>query len=84
MIPTAASPASQNKIDRVAASRGANHFRVYDTVVSTIDQGRAVRGHGNKDMPAWGDAFETATDTHDQAQARIRELANYLSSIQKP
>jgi len=65
------------------AERNGGEFP-YDMVVSTIEHGRAVRGHGNKEMPAWGDAFELTAQSEAEAKAKIQQLANYLWSLQKP
>ncbi len=54
----------------------------YDMVVQTIGQGRSVRGHGTKDMPAWGDAFKMTSSGPDEPKEMMKELANFLWSIQ--
>ena len=52
--------------------------------VSAVIQGDAMTAaHGSKDMPVWGPIFRTMGG-HSQAQAtlRVRNLTNYLESIQ--
>lgn len=56
----------------------------FQKVVEAIELSRRVRGHGSRDMPAWGDAFER-TDGTGAATPRqaIEELTHYIWSIQK-
>jgi mono/diheme cytochrome c family protein len=54
----------------------------FDMVIKTIEQGRNVRGHGTQDMPAWGDAFKMTSSSPDEPKEMMKELANYLWSIQ--
>jgi mono/diheme cytochrome c family protein len=52
--------------------------------VSAVIQGDATTpAHGSKDMPVWGPIFRTMGG-HSQAQVqlRVRNLTNYLESIQ--
>jgi mono/diheme cytochrome c family protein len=52
--------------------------------VAAVIQGDATTpAHGSKDMPVWGPIFHSMTG-HSQAQVqlRIRNLTNYLESIQ--
>jgi mono/diheme cytochrome c family protein len=53
----------------------------FDDVSKKIDGREKVSGHGNRDMPVWGDAFKT-TDTEEQAQERINQITHFLWSIQ--
>lgn len=55
----------------------------FDMVIKTIDHGRSVRGHGNPDMPAWGDAFEMTSSDPTEAKTKMEQLAHYLWKIQK-
>lgn len=56
----------------------------YEKVVEAIDLSRRVRGHGSRDMPAWGKAFENTDGTGAASPAQaIKELAHYIWSIQK-
>jgi mono/diheme cytochrome c family protein len=54
----------------------------FDMVIKTIENGRRVRGHGTEDMPAWGDAFKMTSSGPDEPKEMMKELANYLWSIQ--
>lgn len=54
----------------------------FEMVMKTIDHGRNVRGHGSEDMPAWGAAFKTTTESSGDANKMMRELAHYLWSLQ--
>ena len=61
--------------------------RVYDVI-----DGRSVgvRGHGMKEMPVWGDVFQTSSfepsgggeEGEERAQRKIWEVVYYLESIQ--
>ncbi len=48
-----------------------------------IDGREPVKGHGSKDMPAWGEAFQV-TDGSEGAKEKVNDLAHYLWSIQQP
>jgi hypothetical protein len=56
-------------------------------VIQSIDGSVLVRGHGETDMPVWGERFraESAAPSSRQAEARGRILliAEYLRSIQE-
>lgn len=62
-----------------------------DDVAKSIDGREEVRGHGMKEMPVWGDVFQTSVaepsseDAADEERARtkIRELVAYLETIQE-
>ena len=57
----------------------------HDRVVAIIKSGSTVRGHGTEDMPAWGDAFKNTKGIDEKtSQAAIRNLAEYLRSLQQP
>ena len=49
----------------------------YERVYHAIDGRKAVKGHGAKDMPIWGDAFGG------ERAIRINELVHYLETLQK-
>ncbi len=55
-----------------------------EEVSSMIDGRRGVQGHGNRDMPIWGDAFKITAETQDEAvvEEKITQLVSYLKSIQ--
>jgi mono/diheme cytochrome c family protein len=61
-----------------------NHGSFPETHVAAVLQGDAMTpAHGSKDMPVWGPIFHSMGG-HSQAQVqlRIRNLTNYLESIQ--
>jgi mono/diheme cytochrome c family protein len=52
-------------------------------VAAEIQGGAMTPAHGSKDMPVWGPIFMTlGTHSAAQVQLRIRNLTNYLESIQ--
>ena len=62
----------------------------FDEVQGKIDGRQKVPGHGMREMPIWGDVFQTLpqltpTDEagEERAQRKIRELLLYLESIQE-
>jgi len=56
----------------------------YDRVVMVVEKGDILRGHVVQDMPAWGDAFKKTAGTEEPTVgAAIRNLANYLWSVQR-
>ncbi len=57
----------------------------FTTVVDMIDGRVKVKGHGQGEMPIWGDAFRRAEGgrTAEEVAAKIDHLAHYLWSIQK-
>ena len=51
-------------------------------VVSTLQWGpRATKAHGSKDMPVWGDLFQSLGDQA-QSKQRIYNLTKYVESLQ--
>ena len=63
----------------------------YERLESVIDGRQAVRGHGSREMPIWGDVFQsplseayaTADETgEDRAERMIKELIYFLGTIQ--
>jgi mono/diheme cytochrome c family protein len=54
----------------------------FDRVVRIVTKGSEVRGHGTDDMPAWGTAFRHTEGTGTLVDEAIRNLAQYLWSIQ--
>lgn len=63
------------------AKRNGGEFP-YSMVLSTIEHGRDVRGHGTEDMPAWGGAFEMTSESEAGAKKKMNELVHYLWSLQ--
>lgn len=67
---------------RLLSSRNGGSFP-YDRVVSIIQNGEPLKGHGSPDMPAWGDAFKKTKGTDSPSTAAaITSLAHYLWSLQ--
>ena len=63
----------------------------YERLRSVIDGRKEVRGHGSRDMPIWGDVFQSplseayanADETgEDRAERMIKELIYFLGTIQ--
>lgn len=57
-------------------------------VYEKIDGAREVRGHGNREMPVWGDRFraeagDNSKSSQAQAAGRILSIVFYLQHIQK-
>ena len=59
-------------------------------IVKLVDGRETVKGHGLKEMPVWGDAFQkslqpTWTDESDEDRARrkIEEVVAFVESIQE-
>ena len=61
-----------------------------DRVMKSIDGREQIRGHGMKEMPVWGDVFQTTRaepsgedeTAEERAHRKIRELVLYLDSVQ--
>jgi hypothetical protein len=52
-------------------------------VSETIKGDSGTPGHGSKDMPVWGPIFGAMeTQNNGVAQLRIRNLTNYIASLQ--
>ena len=63
-----------------------NKGRFDKALVEKIIDGREkVKGHGGKDLPVWGDAFQNTGGamSEDEVAKRIGHLASYIQSIQK-
>ena len=56
----------------------------YDYVSSILRFGPGSSAHGSSDMPTWGPIFQTIDRNSDVlAQDRIKNLADYLASLQR-
>ena len=56
----------------------------YDYVSSVLRFGPGSSTHGSSDMPTWGPIFQTIDRNSERAaQDRIRNLADYLASLQR-
>ena len=56
-----------------------------EAVRETIDGRKEVAAHGLREMPVWGDAFQSPEQGGDQeakAKAKIHDLVEFLRSIQ--
>jgi mono/diheme cytochrome c family protein len=55
----------------------------YEYVSSVLQFGPGPSGHGSSDMPAWGPIFRYYHKQNERAvQQRIKNLSNYLASVQ--
>jgi len=62
-----------------------------DRVRDIIDGRAGVRGHGMKEMPVWGDVFQTSSlepsgsdeSGEERSKRKVHELVLYLESIQE-
>ena len=55
----------------------------FDRVVRIVTKGSEVRGHGTDDMPAWGAAFRRTDGIETFVDEAIRNVAQYLWSVQR-
>ena len=62
-----------------------------EDVAATIDGRNAVKAHGSREMPVWGDVFQSplsetergpAEEGEERAERKIEELVLFLESIQ--
>jgi len=61
-----------------------------DKVMTSIDGSRAVRGHGDKTMPVWGEIFEKQAKESDSGKypkltslLQVRTIAEYIGALQR-
>ncbi|HWP59801.1 MAG TPA: cytochrome c [Candidatus Acidoferrales bacterium] len=62
----------------------------FDRVMSSIDGSRAVRGHGDREMPVWGEVFEKEARESDSGKyprltslLKVQAIAEYVSTLQR-
>ncbi len=59
----------------------------YMDVLDTIDGAKPVASHGSKEMPAWGETFQSDVGVDPMTQASVRGrlmlLTDYIRSIQE-
>jgi hypothetical protein len=55
----------------------------YDYVLSILRFGPGSPAHGSSDMPTWGPIFQGIDKNSEHAQDRIKNLADYLTSLQR-
>jgi mono/diheme cytochrome c family protein len=79
-----AAPALKMPATNLTALSARNGGTFPATHVAAVIQGSAMTpAHGSKEMPVWGPIFLTmGGHSSAQAQLRIRNLTNYLESIQ--
>ena len=66
----------------VLAKRKGGKFPEGD-VYQVVKWGGGIIPHGSKEMPVWGTAFKTASNTDEaEVDSRIKALTQYLESIQ--
>ncbi len=65
------------------SERAGGHF-YFGRVKAKIDGREKIRGHGSKDMPVWGEAFQVVDEEggEEAVRRKIDALAHYLRSIQ--
>lgn len=80
--------------DLTALSKSNNGVFPFERVYAMIDGREMVKGHGDRDMPVWGDRFSTDTvraaeyyidvpyDMEMYARSRILALIDYLHRVQ--
>lgn len=65
------------------------HKSIYplDDVMATIDGRRAVRAHGDRNMPVWGETFRNEAEGRKYPELttllRARTIAEYVGTLQK-
>ena len=66
-----------------------NHKGIYplSDVMAAIDGSRTVRGHGDRQMPVWGEAFRKEADkekyTELTALLKAKVIAEYVATLQR-
>jgi mono/diheme cytochrome c family protein len=76
--------------DLTTIARNNNDVFPTELIIKLVDGRETVKGHGLKEMPIWGDAFQrslqpTWTDESDEARAvrKIEEVVAFVRSIQE-
>jgi mono/diheme cytochrome c family protein len=58
-----------------------------DDVMATIDGRRAVRSHGDRDMPVWGEIFRRETEQRKYPELtsllKAKVIAEYVATLQR-
>jgi len=55
----------------------------YDYVSGILRFGPGTTAHGSSDMPTWGPIFQMIDKSDNHAKDRIRNLSDYLASLQR-
>ena len=79
-----AAPALKTKVPKLTTLARRNHGTFpTDRVRSVIagDEGRAA--HGSREMPVWGPIFHQIDNDQDLGYVRLRNVTEYLKSIQQ-
>ncbi|MFT5167368.1 MAG: mono/diheme cytochrome c family protein [Saprospiraceae bacterium] len=70
-------------LTQIVSSRGGGDFPIV-YVAKKIDGRNAVKAHGPRTMPVWGDVFVNEEHLNDaQLKGKLGEIIAYLMSIQK-
>jgi mono/diheme cytochrome c family protein len=58
-----------------------------DAVLATIDGRRTVRGHGDRNMPVWGETFQTESEGKKYPELttllKAKIIAEYVATLQR-
>jgi mono/diheme cytochrome c family protein len=84
---------TQRVADLTVLKKGNNGVFPFNEVYSTIEGGKAVKGHGTSDMPAWGNIYNERapqmtgpyagqSDYRMFVRGRILALIGYIDSLQ--
>jgi mono/diheme cytochrome c family protein len=52
-------------------------------VTDLIEGPKSVLAHGSREMPIWGPIFHQIENDHDYGQVRLKNVSDYLRSIQQ-
>lgn len=52
-------------------------------VTELIEGPKSVLAHGSREMPIWGPIFHQIENDHDYGQVRLKNVSDYLRSIQQ-
>jgi len=55
----------------------------YDYVARVLRFGPGTAAHGSSDMPTWGPIFQIMDNSDAHAKDRLRNLSDYLGSLQR-
>ena len=59
----------------------------FDDVMATIDGRRSVRGHGDRNMPVWGESFHSESESKKYHELttllKAKIIAEYIATLQK-
>ena len=90
-VGTLAEMLSTQPADLTQLKKNADGSFPADRVRDIIDGRTGVRGHGMKEMPIWGDVFQTSSlepsgsdeSGEERSRRKVHELVLYLESIQE-